>query len=535
MNIRINEFVFRCHRVILASASEFFDSMFKTSIEYEISLEDVDFQTFDLILNFIYSGTIVITDEIVVKLFITTEYLGIPSIEKVCLSYLMDHTTAENAVDVLNFAYKTGKRVLVILACEIVAKNFTHLYQINKLLSNNSEVLTIIFSDKGLDFNFDAVLEFLAKWVKINRNREKYLTMLLKQIVPREFPISIYCLRNLLLSEFQPERVCEEQNHPNIVDDYSFILNFNCDLNLCAYHEDEYVWKFYKLDKLKWMNRSDEDIENFPECRRPNGLINGTITDCRRQFVYSNRELYTLLCLKNCSSYVMSFYTVAPSGEHMFLKSPSEISPDFSLTMMEFSSEFYLYFKYLNENQDCRVHRYDCNVNNWFPVVSTMNSSVQKTDGACVTVLNNILYVLDGQEAGEGNISAGKFYDTRCDKWYSLPPKKFRRIDAACCAYAGKLYVSGGYFHSSEENQLDVFDPIAGKWSYFEPSKTIRKNHTLVPFETNLWEIGGSSLCVDIYNPKTHIWSSGPSLENTDYEFDLKKTFVKHAYVSYIC
>lgn len=244
-----------------------------------------------------------------------------------------------------------------------------------------------------------------------------------------------------------------------------------------------------------------------------------------------------MIDVKLCESPVLS--AITPSGEFMILKNPSEISPDFTLTMMEFSTEFYLYYKYLDGNQGCRIQRYDCNVNNWFPVESTMNSSVQKTDGACVTVLNNILYVLDGLEADEGNTCAGKYYDTRCDKWYSLPPKKYRRIDAACCAYAGKLYVSGGYFQSFEKNQLDVFDPVAGKWIYFEPSKTERKNHILVPFETKLWEIGGSSTCVDIYDRQTHVWSSRPGLENIiindneDFD-DLGEAFIKHAYVRLI-
>lgn len=105
VNIRIKEFVFSCHPVILASASEFFDSMSQANIEKsfrtEISLEDIDFQTFELILHFIYSGTIVITEETVMKLFTASEYLGIPSIEKACHHYLTDHMTVKNVVNVL--------------------------------------------------------------------------------------------------------------------------------------------------------------------------------------------------------------------------------------------------------------------------------------------------------------------------------------------------------------------------------------------------------------------------------------------------
>lgn len=212
----------------------------------------------------------------------------------------------------LSVAYKTGKRDLVILACEIVAKNFTLLYKIDKLLLNNSEVLSMIFSDENSDVNFDAMMEFFAKWVKINRNREKYLEMLLKEIVPEEFPISIYCLKNLLLSKFQPERVCKEEDHtsssnPIIVDDYSFRLNLNCDLNLCVYHNCDEVWNIYELystkndAEVKW-KLVNEDIATFTECKK----IYGTITDCRRQFVYSSRELYTLLCHNKGSSYDIS-------------------------------------------------------------------------------------------------------------------------------------------------------------------------------------------------------------------------------------
>uniref|UniRef100_A0A8C2FIL1 BTB domain-containing protein n=1 Tax=Cyprinus carpio TaxID=7962 RepID=A0A8C2FIL1_CYPCA len=86
-----------CHRLIMAACSPYFrelyfteDGVEKKDSSKEVVLENVDPTIMDMIVNYLYSADIEITDENVQDIFAVANRFQIPSLFTVCVNYLQN-------------------------------------------------------------------------------------------------------------------------------------------------------------------------------------------------------------------------------------------------------------------------------------------------------------------------------------------------------------------------------------------------------------------------------------------------------------
>ena len=88
VNVRVRNKDFSCHRVVLASVSEYFDALFgfKEKAVQETTLRDIESETFAEIVKSIYEGReCTFTVNNVHSLLRASLFLGILSMEKSCM------------------------------------------------------------------------------------------------------------------------------------------------------------------------------------------------------------------------------------------------------------------------------------------------------------------------------------------------------------------------------------------------------------------------------------------------------------------
>jgi len=105
------------HRAFLAAVSDYFAALLgggmRESAETEMTLHDVDGNSFARIIDFVYSGSITINPDTVMPLLHTANYLGLEPVTRACCTYLADRLDVSNALLVLKTSDDLGLQSLV--------------------------------------------------------------------------------------------------------------------------------------------------------------------------------------------------------------------------------------------------------------------------------------------------------------------------------------------------------------------------------------------------------------------------------------
>jgi len=96
-----------CHSIILNAASEYFQNMFATNTkerqEGRVFIKDLEKETCDIILKYIYTGKLD-KKQVTVELYKKANYLRLIELRDICSNYLMKNITNEDCVAAYLFA-----------------------------------------------------------------------------------------------------------------------------------------------------------------------------------------------------------------------------------------------------------------------------------------------------------------------------------------------------------------------------------------------------------------------------------------------
>ena len=118
----------KCHKIILVCQSKYFQSLF--------SQEECDFARLDFsgdvsqaCLDFLYSGSVRLSEENVQDLFLASNYLIIEALQSLCQSFILDRLDITNCLEISKLADQTGSQALATRASSVIAFNFRKLFR----------------------------------------------------------------------------------------------------------------------------------------------------------------------------------------------------------------------------------------------------------------------------------------------------------------------------------------------------------------------------------------------------------------------
>lgn len=143
-------------------------------------------------------------------------------------------------------------------------------------------------------------------------------------------------------------------------------------------------------------------------------------------------------------------------------------------------------------------------------------------DPASATV-GDKLYMVGGKTSSGHTLDA-YVYDPFGDSWSTIPSPPFDDAveNAAAVSYNDKLYVFGGSTgpFSGARNYAAYYDPTTSSWTTISsPMPTARGGLTAQVLDDRIYVIGGmddngaSLNTVEIFDPATETWTTGPSLQ----------------------
>jgi len=119
--------IFNCHKVVLCCNSEAFKNMLvnensKEAVTGEIEVTDTPATVLEALLHFIYNNTVEKT-QISTALLVAAEKYMVSDLVKICVDFLAENLTDENAVEVMTTANSTNQKELFRVASKFLFKH----------------------------------------------------------------------------------------------------------------------------------------------------------------------------------------------------------------------------------------------------------------------------------------------------------------------------------------------------------------------------------------------------------------------------
>ena len=435
---------FQAHRNVLAVSCPYFYKLFtsemreKTSETINLEALEVSANVIDILLTYLYTGIIEVTQRNAEEILISADYFLIPELKLIASQELVSNVDVSNCLFYLDFAERYNCEKLAEASRVFLDKHFQEVTQSEDFLKLGfKEIKDIISSDDIFVEKEEVVYESLLNWIEHNRGeRECYFPRLLACIrfcsMSREY-IQTHILNNSLVQECSScIELVEKAVESNTSSEVFFFQKprkclqpaIDVVITICGAQRSrdaqETSVQCYVPEENKWF-----ELKNFPNQINWHG------------FVEYGRELYTVGGERNG--------IVSNALEKFNLKSNTWT------TMSPMLKE--VLFPAVASLGNCiyvigasRVNRgtlqiYVPSINSW-TLGNQLNVPREIT---CAVSDGQFLYAIGGMRAGDGEyLSSVERYDPEQDTWMDIP-SMFQPRGGACAAYSeSSIFVMGG-------------------------------------------------------------------------------------------
>ena len=180
--LKVGDRSFPCHRLIMAACSPYFREIFFTEDGKEVAntkevvLDDVNPSILDMIVQYLYSAEIDLTDDNVQDIIAVANRFQIPSVFTVCVNYLQKKLSLSNCMAIFRMGLVLNCPRLAVAARNYIADRFEFLYKDEEFLKlAPHELFAVIGGDTLNVEKEELVFEAVMAWVRYDKERVKVL------------------------------------------------------------------------------------------------------------------------------------------------------------------------------------------------------------------------------------------------------------------------------------------------------------------------------------------------------------------------
>lgn len=187
------------HKMVLASCSPYFYAMFTgfdESRRDRITLQGVDYQALLLLVEYVYTALVDVTEDNVQVLLTAANLLQLTDVRDACCDYLQTQLDPTNCLGIRDFADMHGCLELLNYADTYVEQHFGEVVQFDEFLNlTPAQVAGLIRSDRLLVPGEEKVYEAVIAWcVHDLAGRQSHLAGLMEHVrlplLPQEYLVS---------------------------------------------------------------------------------------------------------------------------------------------------------------------------------------------------------------------------------------------------------------------------------------------------------------------------------------------------------
>ncbi|XP_010707771.1 kelch-like protein 2 isoform X2 [Meleagris gallopavo] len=463
------------HRVVLAACSPYFHAMFtgemSESRAKRIRIKEVDGWTLRILIDYIYTAEIQVTEENVQVLLPAAGLLQLQDVKRTCCEFLESQLHPVNCLGIRAFADMHACTDLLNKANTYAEQHFSDVVlseeylnlgveQVCSLIS--SDKLTIASEEKRVEEeilvkNSSACKDYLIEAMKyhllpteqralMKSTRTKLRTPAslpkLMMVVGGQAPKAI---RSVECYDFKEERWHQVAELPSRRCRAGMVYMGGMVYAVGGFNGSLRVRTVDSYDPVKdqWTS-----VANMQDRRSTLGaaVLNGllyAVGGFDGSTGLSSVEVYNLK--------TNEWFHVAPMNTRRS-----------SVGVGVVGGKLYAVGGYDGASRQClsSVECYDANTNEW-SYVAEMST---RRSGAGVGVLNNLLYAVGGHDGPLVRKSVEVFNPVTCT-WKQVADMNMCRRNAGVCAVNGLLYVVGGDDGSCNLSTVEYYNPTTDKWT----------------------------------------------------------------------
>lgn len=514
--IKVDGQQFSAHKIVLAATIPYFHAMFTNDMiesrNKEIELKCIDANAFEALINFAYSGKIIVDKDNVQSIMIGASYLQLNKVRDACANYLLQRIHPQNALGFRHFAESLGCTTLAESANEYIESYFIEIAQHDEFLNLSLNEIKDLFNKNDLKVESEEqVFEACMRWVKHVEKRKEHLPELLSLVrLPLLSPLYLtdrVGTEDLIRFSIKCRDLLDEALTFHLIPERRALLqSFRTEPRIC-----ETKGLIFVVGGLNRHGDSLPTVEYFDSKTNQWSLAPSmTMMRSRLGVAVIRNKLYAFGGY-NGKVRLASVEVYDASNREWSLVAPMQCKRS-ALGATALGDSIYVCGGYDGVTSLNSVERYHPATNTW---TSLAPMSKSRSAGAVISCLG-MIYVLGGHD-GLSIFDSVECYNPNIDKWTAAPPMLTKRCRLGVAMLGGKLYACGGYDGSSFLQTVEMYDPATNKWTYVAPMNAQRSRVALTANMGKLWAVGGydgisNLITVEVYDPKTDRWSYAPDM-----------------------
>ncbi|XP_063989828.1 ring canal kelch homolog [Diachasmimorpha longicaudata] len=455
------------HKMVLAACSPYFYAMFTSFEERDqrrIKLQGVDHAALELLVDYVYTAEVHVTEENVQVLLPAANLLQLTDVRDACCDFLQAQLHPSNCLGIRAFADLHGCLELLAHADTYIEQHFSEVVEGEEFLTLAPEqVAKLICSDRLTVPSEEKVFECVISWVHSDmETRQSHLAQLMEHV---RLP--------LLSQEYLVQRVEEEPLLKANLQCKDFLIE------ALKYH----LLKGEQKSLFKTPRTKPRQPRGLPKVllvvggQAPKAIRSVECYDFKEERWYQVAELPTRRCRAGLSVLAGRVYAVGGFNGSLRVRT---------------------------------VDVYDGAADQW----SACAGMEARRSTLGVAVLGNCIYAVGGFD-GTSGLNSAEVYDPRTHEWRMISPMLTRRSSVGVGVVKGLLYAVGGYDGISRQclSSVECYNPEKDKWKPVAEMSARRSGAGVGVLDGILYAVGGHDgplvrKSVEAYNPETNQWSS---------------------------
>ena len=487
---------FKAHGNVLSAISPFFckltQSDMKENREGIVRFEEISGVVMADVLEFIYTGTVEVTQENCKDLIAAANYLLIPGLKTVSGRFLERQMSESNCISTFYFAEMYQCDKLITNTRKFIHANFASVAEMDEFLNLEAKEVERWISSDEISVAVEAdVFEIVLKWIEQSKSERRTSFQQLFRHVRLAF-----LSRDFLMDVVTNELVEENSDCFKLISKAIKMPGFSSEEHFSQSprkgHESRAIvacggkYTFcYLPDKDEWKRLAD-------------GL--------------SERNEYTQMINYRDQLFAFSSDVKAERYDPVFdcwstldrLELPSENPAKVAVIRGEIYS-----FEIDTSSKQTTIKRFNVERCSWQTVSSHESCRV----ASCVVAAGNHLYVCGGWLEDDFLTKAERF-DTVENKWEEIANMQQERGYACGVTTEGKIFVAGGKESwKSFLKTCEMYNISTNEWQFIGSLKVPREDCRMVCLKGTLYVLGGkddswrSELTVECYDPTEDKWT----------------------------
>ncbi|KAF7223167.1 actin-binding protein IPP [Nothobranchius furzeri] len=454
VGLKVGSQVFKVHRLVLAASSPYFSALFSGGMmetdKDVVQIIGVDTEVFEILLDFIYSGTISVTVENVQELMVAADMLQLNEVVSMCGEFLKGHMDPFNCVGIFQFLEQ-----IACLDMLEFTENYIHVH-----------FLEVCVTDEFRELTKDQLVRLLrSEELRIEDEYQVFtaaMDWVLQDVVKRKKHV-VEVLEAVRFPLLSPQRLFK---YIEGVADFSLRVALQTLLK-----------EYTEVTKSPKENKTYSQLQ--PAKMRPRRKA--------RKYLYAIggytrlqggrwSDSRALSCVERFDTFNQYWTTV--SSLHQARSGLGVAVLEGMIYVVGGEKDSMIF--------DC-TERYDPVTKQW----SAVGSLNFPRCGVGVCPCHGALYALGGWIGSEIGKTMER-YDPEESRWEVIGTMDVPRYYFGCCELQGFIYVIGGISDEGTElRSAEMFDPISRRWSALPAMSTRRAYVGVACLNNCIYAVGG--------------------------------------------